>query len=79
MLILLSIFVSGGTFDSTMPVMNADPILYSGGYAENIYKSGLIRGRIGEESFMGRNTAGPFQKKINEIVQDKIPFCFLQL
>jgi hypothetical protein len=38
-----------------MPFMKADPISHSGGYAENIDKSGLIRGIIVEESLMGRN------------------------
>ena len=78
MLILLSL-VSGGAFDATMPSMNADPISYSGGYAENIDKSGLIRGRIVEESLMGRNAARRFQQEINEIVQDNVPLCFLPL
>jgi hypothetical protein len=75
MLILLSL-VSGGAFDATMPFMNADPISYSGGYAENIDNSGLIRGRIVEESLMGRNAARRFRKEINEIVQDNVPLCF---
>ncbi len=78
MLILLSL-LSGGAFDATMPFMNADLILYSGGYAENIDKSGLIRGRIVEELLMGRNAAGRFQKEINDIVQDNVPLCFLPL
>jgi hypothetical protein len=60
--------------------MNADPISHSGlngGYAENIVKSGLIRGRIVEELLMGRNKARRFQQEINEIVQDNVPLCFL--
>ncbi len=62
-----------------MPFMNADPISYSGGYAENIDKSGLMRGRIVEGSLMGRNAARLFQKEINEIVQDNVPLSFLPL
>jgi hypothetical protein len=62
-----------------MPFMNAVPISHSGGYAENIDKSGLIRGRIVEESLMGRNTARRFQQEINEIVPDNVPLCFLPL
>ena len=77
-LILLSL-VSEGAFDAPMPFMNADPISHSGGYAENIDKSGLIRGRIVEESLMGRNAARRFQQEINEIVQDNVPLCFLPL
>jgi hypothetical protein len=59
--------------------MNADLISHSGGYAENIDKSGLIRGRIVEESLMGRNAARRFQQEINEIVQDNVPLYFLPL
>jgi hypothetical protein len=71
--------VSEGAFDAPMPFMNADPISHSGGYAENIDKSGLIRGRIVEESLMGRNAARRFQQELNEIVQDYVPLCFLPL
>ncbi len=65
--------------NATIPFMNADPISNRGGYAENIDKSGLIRGRIVEESMMGRNMAKHFQKEISEIVEEHVPFCFLPL
>ena len=49
-------------------MQNADPITDRGDYAHNFDESGLIRGRIEEESLMGRNAAKRFQKEINEIV-----------
>jgi hypothetical protein len=64
--ILLSL-VSGGAFDATMPFMNAEPILHSGGHAENIDKSGSIRGLIVEESLIGRARLGAFSKKSTKL------------
>ncbi len=58
---------------------NADPIKDRGDYAHKIDESGLIRGRIVEESLMGRIAARRFQKEINEIVGDHVPLRFLPL
>ena len=60
-----------------MQTRNADPITDRGDYALNYDESGLIRGRIVEESLMGKNTARRFQKELNEIVEDHVPLTFL--
>ena len=60
-----------------MQTRNADPISDKGDYALNYDESGLIRGRIVEESLMGKNTARRFQKELNEIVEDHVPLTFL--
>ena len=60
-----------------MQTRNADPITDRGDYAHNFDESGLIRGRIVEESLMGKNAARRFQKELNEIVEDHVPLTFL--
>jgi hypothetical protein len=60
-------------------MQNADPITDRGDYAHNFDETGLIRGRIVEESLMGRNAARRFQKELNEIVEEHVPLHFLSL
>ena len=60
-------------------MQNADPITDRGDYAHNFDETGLIRGRIVEESLMGRNAARRFQKELNEIVEEHVPLRFLPL
>ena len=59
-------------------MQNADPITDRGDYAHNFDETGLIRGRIVEESLMEKNAARRFQKELNEIVEKHVPVRFLQ-
>ena len=63
---------------SAFVIQNADPITDREDY-HNFDESGVIRGRIVEESLMGKNAARRCQREINEIVEDQVPLNFLPL